>query len=525
MFKSVIVVPFLLALPTYTQAAPLPQIPEITPDSSIQVSPSSAYFGQVPVGYEEQRDLKICSSLLSNDNLLKLQISDPAYAHVFQITDHEWKDNCLAVSLLFRPDISQSNSYQVYGELTLQEKYQYARDNNWRNAGIQLQAVLSDAVIDLAPVMGTGVSDATWNQVIIPSGWRYAGHLTYEKQVAGAHNKFLTFKSADLYNNTIIASTYDQKNLLELKLDHQNIPVYNYFHKYQLGYGSQRNWVRTYPLKQLVATSGTQGSLSLWKKNRNKWKQQQLSGNSSHSSFVNFSYQPVFNREGSCLLAPHTNNKHLRRIQISITGKAIELEPYLAGVRGLSHSPEQSIYYIGENQGSVYECQLQASTCEVSNCRLLPNSEGWAYATDVSNDGRWLAASYYANGPKIKIWKRESDRVIDETTTTLNFPSTWPAIPNIKFHKDSQQFFIFNRTTLLVLKLSDNDQFEKIAEYDLSNPQFATRSGYPVSVFGDILLAPNGRRAFFTVNLLEGGFVMFDQLEDGLSPYLQKVSD
>ncbi len=424
--------------------------------SELYVSPSSAYFGHVPAGYEELREIRVCGDIISRDNLQFLQISDPELNEIFQIIDQSWKNECLFLTIRFRPALHQGTEYQIYGLLPDGKKLYQWPEAERNQAGSRLQAVLSDRIIDLAPVMGTGVTQNIWDNVIKPSGWRYAGQVTYRKEVPEAYDKYLTFSSADRLQRTIIASTYDRKELIELRLNWQNIPVYSYPASnelsyelsYELNYDSQRDWVTVHNKRRLVATAGTRGGLSLWKRSRAEWQEDQISGKSPHYPFVNQHFRPVFNTSGRCLLMPDTNLKHLRRIIIPEQNDPEALAPYPLnfGVIGLSRGPDETIGFADENHSSIHECRLDNDSCQIFDCRTLPPTRpGKPYSTAFSADGRWLAAGYNNDGFEVRLWRRENGRVVEDQPQVIHGSSGWPALPAIQFHPDSRQLFVTSR--------------------------------------------------------------------------------
>ena len=95
----------------------------------------------------------------------------------------------------------------------------------------------------------------------------------------------------------------------------------------------------------------------------------------------------------------------------------------------------------------------------------------------------------------------------------------------IRFHPDSRQLFVTSRSALTILAVSGSGNLKEVGRYDFSEPELSLRSSMPVWLFRSMVFNPLADRAYFSVNLLEGGFLMFDQLENGLTRYIQEIDE
>ncbi|CAM3734177.1 WD40 repeat domain-containing protein [Parendozoicomonas haliclonae] len=490
--------------------------------AELNSQPASLFFGHVPVGYEEIRDLRVCGDELSPDTLKELRISDPELKEVFRIIDLRWRDGCLQVSVSFQPAAEQVDDYRTYGNFGKGEGLIFGFGPSQSYAGGSLLEVVpgdGDPLV-VAPVMGIGVSGLAWERDIEPAGWRYGGRVTYRRE----QGRFISIGHRAMVNRRMIYS--DGRELLSMMLNQQDIPL---MIKPEPLVRQNSQWVSAYWPKRIMATAGRRGAVSLWKRSRGEWQEFPVSSNNTHHLFVNTSYRPLFNQTGSCLLMPHGDLKNLRRIKIDGEGRAQELEPYPTpnSPWALTQGRGSVFTFANSRTNTIQECELEAESCDIGNCREIKGADRYrAYDLHISPDGRWLVSGGDGDGT-VRLWSRKDDRVENnQPVGVYNLDDKWPKHPGLLFSQDSRTLFMVNRTVMHILSVGDEGTLTRVGEYNFRSANVHTLPVAAEWLFGPMSLNRMGDRLFISAQFPDQGLVLFDKLDDnGESRHLRKVED
>ncbi|WP_461535267.1 hypothetical protein [Spongorhabdus nitratireducens] len=502
----------------------------------------SLYFGQVPAGGSEQRELTDCQDKRPAAAAVSgLTLSDRSLAPYFDISPAREEDGCLLVTVTFKPPAGQQEPYKVYGygrsEMPQKERKSkevwvgtgkpqpdLGDDDDEDDTGpatVQafIQATINGQQVNLAPVRGIGVSRHEWETVIQPSGWRYIGHFTQEPDEKKRQKGWgpISFDAMQILKNRLYGVSFsDGVSLSEFEFDRFGVPTPHlneageqYIHR-----GLDRtNWMNISENGEWLATLGLTGETILWQPSANGLQKIFKQGCDARQCGVllNLSkHQPVFAAGDSCLMTAEGSSVYdtgntIRTIAVPDDGDPRFLGETIrsANVAGMS-SVNGALAYINEHEDTISECLVTEGRCDILGCQKYQHSTDRARNTAYSPDGRFLAVV----GSRVNIWQRDETRVKNLPPNEFKAGGD-----HLVFHPDSELLVVVGGQRLTFLKLGDSGEMTeakqlRMGEEGTYKPQVAVGPRYKAAVFN-----ADGSRLYIGYNGVEGGVAMYERLQ------------
>ncbi|MGY0216740.1 hypothetical protein ACWJJH_05050 [Endozoicomonadaceae bacterium StTr2] len=507
----------------------------------------SLYFGQVPAGAEELRQLYNCQPDRPDETAITgYRLSDPSLNGIFEADPAEDDGECLVITVSFSPPNGLQDKYRVYGRGT-NESTQRVRGSGGPIAGAAgtsqdyLQAMINGYWVNLAPVRGVGVSRAEWDQVIVKAGWRYGGNVTLlQHKKEESRPKPLGFDAVTILDDRFYSVHFNgDRSLTVFELDEFDIPVPVLGTSGELlNYGkfNRTQWIASSEESGYLATLGLLGETIIWDptdEGLDKVHIDECSASECGVLGLLHRHEPVFSDDGECLIAADGSSifntgKQIRSYSVPDDGVPRELgETLLSGdIWGMSTGPDDALTFINMDDNSLSECQISDYQCGIHSCtNFKPQGLSKPRASAYSSDGLWFAASgCTAQEPYcslVNLWPRDGIRTINQPPET--FEASWVDAYsgwNLKFHPDDDQLVVLGLYRVSFFEIDeDGDLFLQWSFEHGEGGAYKPRNGNwirnKVLVFNE-----EGSRLYIGYTGSEGGVMMYDELIDGESEYI-----